>query len=168
MLELVRDHASSSLVKSYARKTENIRRKYAAVRGRRKRTEIFFSGCSLVVAVAGRAVWGVPNDPPNPQAHRYGHAMRRAVLRIYRGTRRIPLQAANVRKMAVEREPNAQAMVLVVIRVRPGRVASARACVMAPQWPRKCQIVAGAKPLELGVWTHWRRSDRFQRHGRTE
>ena len=33
MLELVRDHASSSLVKSYARKTENMRRKYAAVRG---------------------------------------------------------------------------------------------------------------------------------------
>ena len=94
--------------------------------------------------------------------------MRRAVLRIYRGTRRIPLQAANVRKMAVERGPNAQAMVLVVIRVRPGRVASARACVMAPQWPRKCQIVAGAKPLELGIWTHWRRSDRFKRHGRAE
>ena len=44
MLELVRDHASSSLVKSYARKTENMRRKYAAVRERRKRTEIFFSG----------------------------------------------------------------------------------------------------------------------------
>ena len=44
ILELVRDHASSSLVKSYARKTENIRRKYAAVRGPRKRTEKKFSG----------------------------------------------------------------------------------------------------------------------------
>ena len=94
--------------------------------------------------------------------------MRRAVLRIYRGTRWVSLQAANVRKMVVEPELKAQAMVLVVVRVRPGRVASARACVMAPQWPRKCQIVAGAKPLELGIWTHWRRSDRFKRHGRAE
>ena len=55
--------------------------------------------------------------------------------------------------MVVERGPNAQAMVLVVVRVRPGRVASARTCVMAPQWPRKYQTLAGAKPLELGIWT---------------
>ena len=94
--------------------------------------------------------------------------MRRAVLRIYRGTRWVSLQATNERKMVVEPELKAQAMVLVVVRVRPDRVASARACVMAPQWPRKCQIVAGAKPLELGIWTHWRRSDRFKRHGRAE
>ena len=94
--------------------------------------------------------------------------MRRAVLRIYRGTRWVSLQATNVRKMVVEPELKAQAMVLVVVRVRPGRAASARACVVAPQWPRKCQIVAGAKPLELGVWTHWRRSDHFERHGRAE
>ena len=93
---------------------------------------------SPVVAVAGRAVWGVPNDPPNPQGHRYGHAMRRAVLRIYRGTRWIPLQTADVRITVVGRGSNAEAMVLVVVGVRPGRMASARACFMAPQWPRKC------------------------------
>ena len=34
MLGLVRDHASSSLVKSYARKTENMRRKYATPKTR--------------------------------------------------------------------------------------------------------------------------------------
>ena len=44
MLELVCDQVSSSIFESYARKTENIRRKYAAARERRKRTEIFFSG----------------------------------------------------------------------------------------------------------------------------
>ena len=44
MLELVCDQTSSSIFESYARKTENMRRKYAAVRERRKRTEIFFSG----------------------------------------------------------------------------------------------------------------------------
>lgn len=44
MLELVCAQTSSSIFESYARKTENMRRKYAAVRERRKRTEIFFSG----------------------------------------------------------------------------------------------------------------------------
>ena len=29
-------------------------------------------------------------------------------------------------------------------------------------------VLAGAKPLERGVWTHWRRSDHFERHGRAE
>ena len=64
--------------------------------------------------------------------------MRRAVLRIYRGTRWIPLQTADVRITVVGRGSNAEAMVLVVVGVRPGRMASARACFMAPQWPRKC------------------------------
>ena len=39
--------------------------------------------------------------------------MRRAVLRIYRGTRWIPLQTADVRITVVGRGSNAEAMVLV-------------------------------------------------------
>ena len=74
--------------------------------------------------------------------------MRRAVLRIYRGTRWIPLQTADVRITVVGRGSNAEAMVLVVVGVRPGRMASARACSSSGgrgRTPKRTPVVSGTE-----------------------